>query len=70
MQEYIDLTLKIIEGVLMVIGGSTIIFRILHPLTETKIDDKIYRVLVNILTLSKKLSLNKDTGLNIKLKKK
>ena len=65
MQEYLELVTKIGSGVLMIIGGATLIFRVVHPLTEAKWDDKVYRVLCKITKVLEKLSLNKNTKLKI-----
>lgn len=51
---------------LQIIGGATILLRIVAPLTKTNIDNKVLEVLTKIL---KVVSLNvKDSKLEIKIK--
>jgi len=55
---------------LQIIGGATVLFRTIAPLTETKKDDKILKFLEAILA---NVALNKSDGdskLEIKLKRK
>jgi len=60
-----DLILYLSIG-LQIIGGATVLFRIMAPLTKWKGDDKILSALELILS---KMALNKnDSKLEIKLK--
>jgi hypothetical protein len=56
------------QGVLLIIGGATIIFRIVHPLTETKWDDKVYKFLSKTSKVLEKLSLNKETTTKVNVR--
>ena len=51
--------IQIMNIVLSVIGGATIAFRLLAPLTESKKDDKVLQVLETIL---RRVAFNKDEG--------
>jgi len=57
--------ISIISTVFSIIGTATVLFRIIAPLTETKVDDKILQGLTKLLEM---VSLNKNTkSLEIKL---
>ena len=57
--------ISIISMVLMVIGGATVVFRIVAPLTKNVTDDNILKYLEKFLEV---VSLNKDDSkLEIKI---
>jgi len=53
----IEQVVKVTEVVLTGIGGATILFRLVAPYTETKMDNKAVRFLDGLLRL---VSVNKD----------
>jgi len=58
----------ILETILLIIGGATVLFRIIAPLTKNKLDDKILCWLTKILEI---VSLHKaDNSVNIKINNK
>ena len=65
----IALIIKIIEMGILVVGGATVLFRTVAPFTKTLKDDKILKILEQILG---RVALNKSdhtSTLEIKLKR-
>jgi len=63
----------IISTVLSVIGGATVLLRMVAPLTKTQFDNKVLKILEDVLGVvsldSKVVEGKKTTFLNIKLKR-
>jgi len=58
--------IQIVSLVLSLIGGATVAFRIIAPLTEAKWDNKVLKALETILSM---VALNRDTGkIEVKVK--
>lgn len=50
-----EIFVKVAEALLQIVGGATVLFRTLKPLTGTKFDSKTYRRLVKLF---ERVSLN------------
>lgn len=50
--------LLVVQGVLMLVGGASILVKLIAPLTKTKVDDKAASLLDRVKSFLEKLALN------------